>query len=65
MQLQRHAAKSAEQYTDGLNQLEEVAGKRTRALQKRMKDVDTLTEEQVNTILPELTNGEMLGDDEE
>ena len=36
----------------GLNQLEDVVGKRTRALQKRLKDVDTLTDEQVKTILP-------------
>ncbi len=49
----------------GLSQLEDVAGKRTRALQKRLKDVDTLTDEQVKNILPELSNGEMLGDDEE
>ncbi len=49
----------------GLNQLEEVAGKRTRALQKRLKDVDTLTDEQVKNILPELTNGEMLSEEEE
>ncbi len=27
----------------GLNQLEDVVGKRTRALQKRLKDVDTIT----------------------
>ncbi len=49
----------------GLNQLEDVAGKRTRALQKRLRDVDTLTDEQVKTIFPELTNGEMFGDEEE
>ncbi len=49
----------------GLSQLEDVAGKRTRALQKRLKDVDTLTDEQVKNILPELSNGEMLGEEEE
>src|SRR5687768_632147 len=48
----------------GLNQLEDVAGKRTRVLQKRLKDVDTISDEQLKTILPELTNGEM-NDDEE
>ena len=48
----------------GLNQLEDVAGKRTRVLQKRLKDVDTISDEQVKTILPELTNGEMNEDEE-
>ncbi len=49
----------------GLSQLEDVAGKRTRALQKRLKDVDTLSDEQVKNILPELGNGEVLGEEEE
>ncbi len=34
-------------------------------IQKRLKDVDILTGEQVKNILPELSNGEMLGDEEE
>src|SRR5205814_8783148 len=42
----------------GLNQLEDV-GARTRAIQKRLKGVDTLPESEVQKILPELTNGEM------
>lgn len=48
----------------GLNQLEDVVGKRTRALQKRLKDVDTVTDEQLNAILPELTNGEVRDEEE-
>jgi len=48
----------------GLNQLEDVVGKRTRALQKRLNDVDTISDEQLKNILPELMNGEM-GDGEE
>lgn len=46
----------------GLNQLENVAGVRTRALQRRLKDVDTLSEEEVKNILPELSGGEVLGE---
>ncbi|GEO10770.1 DNA recombination protein RmuC [Segetibacter aerophilus] len=49
----------------GLDQLENVAGVRTRAIQKRLKGVDTLTDEQLKSILPELTNGELLLDEEE
>lgn len=48
----------------GLNQLEDVVGKRTRAIQKRLKGVDTLTDEQVKSILPEL-NSVDFNDDEE
>lgn len=49
----------------GLNQLEDVVGKRTRAIQKRLKGVDTLTNEQVKAILPELGGNEVFGDEEE
>jgi len=48
----------------GLNQLDDVVGKRTRAIQKRLNDVDTISDEQLKNILPELMNGEM-GDEEE
>jgi DNA recombination protein RmuC len=50
----------------GLDQLENVAGVRTRAIQKRLKGVDTLSDEQLKDILPELTSGELLeeADDE-
>src|ERR1019366_2523506 len=39
----------------GLNQLEDVVGKRTRALQKRLKDVDTVSDGELKMILPELS----------
>jgi len=48
----------------GLNQLEDVVGKRTRAIQKRLNDVETISDEQLKNILPELTNGEMGGEEE-
>ena len=49
----------------GLDQLENVAGVRTRAIQKRLRGVDTLTGEQVKEILPELINGESIDDEDE
>jgi DNA recombination protein RmuC len=49
----------------GLNQLEDVVGVRTRAIQKRLRGVDTISNEDVNKIFPELTNDEIINDDEE
>lgn len=49
----------------GLNQLDDVMGKRTRAIQKRLKGVEALTEEETKLILPEATNGEIIDDDNE
>ncbi|MBG9378194.1 DNA recombination protein RmuC [Panacibacter sp. DH6] len=43
----------------GLDQLEHVAGVRTRAIQKRLRNVDTLPDTEVQKILPELTNEEV------
>ena len=43
----------------GLNQLEDVVGARTRAIQKRLKGVETISSSEVQQILPELTNGEL------
>lgn len=48
----------------GLNQLEDVAVKRTKAIEKRLKGVDTLSDDEVKTILPELSNGNALNDEE-
>ncbi|HEX8355928.1 MAG TPA: DNA recombination protein RmuC, partial [Segetibacter sp.] len=48
----------------GLDQLENVAGVRTRAIQKRLKGVDTLTDEQVKSILPELRDVELFREEE-
>ena len=49
----------------GLNQLEDVVGVRTRAIQKRLRGVDTISNEDVNKIFPELTSEETIDDDEE
>ena len=43
----------------GLNQLEDVVGARTRAIQRKLKGVELLNSEEVQQILPELTNGEL------
>jgi DNA recombination protein RmuC len=47
----------------GLNQLEDVIGKRTRAIEKKLKDVQVLSTEETNNILPML-NDELSEDDQ-
>ena len=47
----------------GLDQLENVAGVRTRAIQRRLKGVELLNNDELQKILPELMNGEV-GDEE-
>ena len=49
----------------GLNQLDDVMGKRTRAIQRKLKGVETLSEEETKLVLPEATNSEILDDDNE
>ena len=48
----------------GLDQLENVVGVRTRAIQKRLKNVELLSNEEAENILP-LMNDELLNDNEE
>jgi DNA recombination protein RmuC len=48
----------------GLNQLEDVVGARTRAIQRRLKDVDTISDEQVKDMLPEVKSGELFSEEE-
>ena len=48
----------------GLNQLEDVVGKRTRAIEKKLKDVHVLNVEETNGILP-IINSETVADEEE
>lgn len=49
----------------GLNQLEDVVGVRTRAIQKRLRGVDTISNEDISKIFPELTSEELNDDEEE
>ncbi len=48
----------------GLDQLENVAGVRTRAIEKKLKNVELISNDEVKNTLPELLNGEMLNDEE-
>jgi DNA recombination protein RmuC len=48
----------------GLDQLENVVGVRTRAIQKRLKGVEMLNSEDAQNILPELLSDETLNDEE-
>ena len=48
----------------GLNQLEDVVGVRTRAIEKRLKGVETVSEGEVTDILPGITN-DIIADEEE
>ncbi len=49
----------------GLNQLDDVMGKRTRAIQRRLKNVTSLTEAESKNIIPELSDSNYIEDDEE
>ncbi len=47
------------------NQIDEVMGKRTRAIQRKLKSVETLSDPETKLILPELADKEMAEDDSE
>lgn len=49
----------------GLNQLDDVMGKRTRAIQRKLKSVETLSEEDTKRILPDLTDVNTLLEEED
>lgn len=49
----------------GLNQLDDVMGKRTRAIQRKLKSVETLSEEDTQRILPDLTDMNNLVEEED
>ncbi len=49
----------------GLNQLDDVMGIRTRAIQRKLKGVEALTEEETNKLLPEVLDLNELLDEEE
>ena len=56
--------KASKNIQTGLDQLENVVGVRTRAIQKRLKGVEVMTDEDANKILPTI-NDELLNDNEE
>ncbi len=49
----------------GLNQLDDVMGKRTRAIQRRLRGVEALGDAEKQNILPEITDSALPFDDEE
>lgn len=49
----------------GLNQLDDLMGKRTRAIQRRLQSVEALNEAQAKNILPEITNPELVIDEDD
>jgi DNA recombination protein RmuC len=63
--VRRMPDKAQKNIQTGLNQLEDVVGVRTRAIQKRLKGVDTITDTEVQKIFPELTSDEIINDEEE
>lgn len=49
----------------GLNQLDDVMGKRTRAIQRKLKSVEMLGESDAKRMLPEITDPTFISDDDE
>ncbi len=49
----------------GLNQLDDVMGKRTRAIQRKLQSVESLTDKEGKNILPEIENPLLLEDEDE
>lgn len=47
----------------GLDQLDDVMGKRTKAIQRKLRSVESLSEEEAKLMLPELTDADLLDDD--
>jgi len=48
----------------GLNQLDDVMGKRTRAIQRKLKSVEVLSKEEAENILPEISDSSLISDEE-
>ncbi len=48
----------------GLNQLDDVMGKRTRAIQRKLRGVEALGEPEAKLVLPEINDGEVFEDEE-
>jgi DNA recombination protein RmuC len=47
------------------NQIDEVMGKRTRAIQRKLKGIEALDEAEAQTLLPEIASAEIIDDDTE
>jgi DNA recombination protein RmuC len=55
--------KAKKNFQTGMDQLDDVMGKRTRAITRRLKDVETLGEAETKLLLPEASNSEIIDDD--
>jgi DNA recombination protein RmuC len=49
----------------GLDQLDDVMGKRTKAIQRKLRGVESLSEAEAKLILPELSDADLLDDENE
>lgn len=58
-------SKAQKNIQTGLNQLDDVMGKRTRAIQRKLKSVEALTDSEAKNILPDITNSIDLQEDEQ
>ena len=49
----------------GLDQLDDVMGKRTKAIQRKLRSVESLSEAEAKLILPEITDADIIDDENE
>jgi DNA recombination protein RmuC len=49
----------------GLNQLDDVVGKRTRAIERKLRSVEALSEAETRNIIPEITDSSLVNDDDD
>ena len=47
------------------NQIDEVMGKRTRAIQRKLKGIEVMGEEESKLLLPEISNAEIIDEEED
>jgi len=54
--LKKHPQSEFWHDTSGLNHLDDVMGKRTRAIESKLKDVETLSQTETQAVFPELAD---------
>lgn len=57
--------KAQNNFQTGLNQLDDVMGKRTRAIQRKLRSVESLNDVEARSILPEISETEISDDDDQ
>ena len=58
-------SKAQNNFKTGMNQLDDVMGVRTRAINRKLQNIESLSEGDTLKILPELANAEIIDEDEE